>query len=92
MIDEEAAAVVRRMFELRRGGMAYGKIAAVLNREGILSPRWYWAKRYGNGSCKYANLWMYATVKNILTNEVYTGKPSIRLGFDSDFNCVLKIG
>ena len=73
VIDEEAAAVVRRMFELRRGGMAYGKIAAVLNREGILSPRWYWAKRYGNGSCKYANLWMYATVKNILTNEVYTG-------------------
>ena len=73
MIDEEAAAVVRRMFELRRGGMAYGKIAAVLNSEGILSPRWYWAKRYGNGSCKYANLWMYATVKNILTNEVYTG-------------------
>lgn len=73
VIDEEAAAVVRRMFELRRGGMAYGKIAAVLNSEGILSPRWYWAKRYGNGSCKYANLWMYATVKNVLTNEVYTG-------------------
>ena len=73
VIDEEAAAVVRRMFELRRGGMAYGKIAAVLNSEGILSPRWYWAKLYGNGSCKYANLWMYATVKNILTNEVYTG-------------------
>ncbi len=73
VIDEEAAAVVRRMFELRRGGMAYGKIAAVLNSESILSPRWYWAKRYGNGSCKYANLWMYATVKNILTNEVYTG-------------------
>ena len=73
VIDVEAAAVVRRMFELRRGGMAYGKIAAVLNSEGILSPRWYWAKRYGSGSCKYANLWMYATVKNILTNEVYTG-------------------
>lgn len=73
VIDVEAAAVVRRMFELRCGGMAYGKIAAVLNSEGILSPRWYWAKRYGNGSCKYANLWMYATVKNILTNEVYTG-------------------
>ena len=27
VIDEEAAAVVRRMFELRRAGMAYGKIA-----------------------------------------------------------------
>jgi len=73
VIDEEAAAVVRRMFELRRTGMAYGKIAGVLNSEGILSPRWYWAVKYGNGSCKYAKLWMYATVKNVLANEVYTG-------------------
>ncbi len=73
VIDEESAAVVRRIFDMRRGGMAYGKIAAALNSEGILSPRWYWAKRYGNGSCKCANLWMYTTVKNVLTNEVYTG-------------------
>ena len=73
VIDEEAAAVVRRMFELRRTGMAYGKIAGVLNREGILSPRWYWAVKCGSGSCKYAKLWMYATVRNVLTNEVYTG-------------------
>ncbi len=73
VIDEEAAAVVRRIFELRRTGMAYGKITAVLNSEGILSPRWYWAVKYGNGSCKYAKLWMYATVRNVLTNEVYTG-------------------
>ena len=41
VIDEEAAAVVRRMFDLRRAGMAYGKIAGILNGEGILSPRWY---------------------------------------------------
>ena len=73
VIDEEAAAVVRRMFELRRTGMAYGKIAGVLNGEGILSPRWYWAVKCGSGSCKYAKLWMYATVRNVLTNEVYTG-------------------
>ena len=73
VIDEESAAVVRRIFDMRRGGMAYGKIAAALNSEGILSPRWYWAKRYGNGSCKCANLWMYTTVKNVLTNEVYIG-------------------
>lgn len=73
VIDGDAAAVVRRMFELRRTGMAYGKIAGVLNREGILSPRWYWAVKYGNGTCKYAKLWMYATVRNVLTNEIYAG-------------------
>ncbi len=73
VIDEEAAAVVRRIFDMRRDGMAYGKIAAALNRDGILSPRWHWAVHYGNGSCKYAKLWMYATVKNLLNSAVYLG-------------------
>ena len=73
VIDEEAAAVVRRIFDMRRDGVAYGKIAAALNNDGILSPRWYWATHYGNGECKYAKLWMYATVKTILRNEVYLG-------------------
>ena len=73
VIDEEAAAVVRRMFDMRRSGVSYGKIAAALNNDGILSPRWYWAVHYGNGSCKYAKLWMYATVKNLLSCEIYRG-------------------
>lgn len=73
VIDEEAAAVVRRIFDMRSSGIAYGKIAAALNNDGILSPRWYWAVHYGSGSCKYAKLWMYATVKNLLCNEVYCG-------------------
>ena len=73
VVDEEAAAVVRRMFEMRAGGMAYGKIAAALNNEGILTSRWHWAIHYGDGNCKYSKLWMYATVKNILCSEVYLG-------------------
>lgn len=73
VVDEESAAVVRRMFDLRLTGMAYGKIAGVLNSEGLLSPHWYWARKYGKGSCRYAKLWRYATVKNVLTNESYTG-------------------
>ena len=40
---------------------------------GILTPRWYWTIHYGDGSCKYSKLWMYATVKNILNSEVYLG-------------------
>ena len=55
------------------GGTVYGKIAAALNKEGIQSPRWYWATHYGNGKCKYAKLWTYATVKNLLNNEIYIG-------------------
>ena len=61
------------MFEMRAGGMAYGKIAAALNNKGILTPRWHWAVHYGDGGCKYSKLWMYATVKNILNSEVYLG-------------------
>lgn len=73
VIDNEAATVVQRIFKLRQDGMAYGKIVAILNRENILSPRWYWAIHYGNGTCRYTKLWQYATVKNILNNPVYLG-------------------
>ena len=69
-IDEEAAAVVRRIFQMRYSGMAYGKIAAALNRDGILPPRWHWEMRCGKGHCKYSKLWAYATVRNILNDDV----------------------
>lgn len=74
VIDEESAAVVRKMYEQRNLGMAYGKIAASLNSDGVLSPRWYWAIHYGNGSCRYSKLWTYTAVKNILSDPVYTGR------------------
>lgn len=73
LIDEEAAAVVRRIFEMRHSGTSYGRIAATLNQEGILSPRWYWETHYGKGSCKYAKTWACATIKNILKDKVYLG-------------------
>ncbi len=74
VIDEESAAVVRTMYEQRQAGMAYGKIAAALNNEGVLSPRWYWAIHYGNGICRFSKLWTSTTVKNILNDPVYTGR------------------
>lgn len=73
VIDEEAATVVQRIFKLRQDGISYGKIAAILNHESILSPRWYWAIHYGNATCQYTKLWQYATIKNILNNPVYLG-------------------
>ena len=74
VIDEESAAVVKRIYELRSSGMAYGKIAAAFNTEGVLSPRWYWAIHYGNGSCRFSKHWTATTVKNILNDPVYTGR------------------
>lgn len=74
VIDEAAAAVVREIYQLRYSGIAYGKIVAALNENGILSPRWHWELHYGKkGSCKYSKLWTYATVRNILNDAVYLG-------------------
>ena len=65
--------IVRRIYEMRRNGTAYGKIAAALNLEGIPAPRVYWNSTNGKKSCKGTQLWTYATVKDILNNERYRG-------------------
>ena len=38
VIDEYSSEKVKRIFDLRQKGCAYGKIAATLNNEGVLSP------------------------------------------------------
>lgn len=65
MIDEPAAAVVRRIFEEYRAGGALHGIARALNREGVPSPRaGSRHKRFGWGS---------STIRQILYNESYAG-------------------
>ena len=74
VVDEESSTVVRQIYELRSSGMGYGKIAAALNRDGVVSPRWYWAVHYGSGECRFSKLWTYTAVKNILNDPVYIGR------------------
>lgn len=73
VIDEYAAGVVRRIFEMRLAGTAYAGIAAALNTEGILSPRLYWYQRTGKNPVGIPQLWTDSMVKIILHNEVYIG-------------------
>jgi len=73
VLDEYAAGVVRRIYEMRLAGTAYGQIAAALNREGIPSPSVYWHQINGKAECSANQLWSYATVKNLLHCEVYKG-------------------
>ena len=73
VVDEYAAGIVRRIYDMRLAGTAYGKIAATLNREGVISPRIYWNQTNGKDSCKASQLWTYATIKVILHNEIYCG-------------------
>ena len=76
IVDEYAASIVKRIFELRSTGLGYGAIAGVLNREGIIPPRLYYFKRQNRETTTTAEcttLWKDMTVKAILNNDLYLG-------------------
>lgn len=73
VVDEYAASIVRRIFEMRLAGTAYAKIAAALNTQGIASPRLYWYQLTGKDTSNIPQLWTDSMVKIILRNEVYIG-------------------
>ena len=75
VIDEPAAAVVRRIFDLYLAGHGRTAIARILNADNIASPMMY---KLENGE-KYTNkykgeaIWRYYSIGRILTDEVYIG-------------------
>jgi site-specific DNA recombinase len=77
IIDEEAAAVVRKIFNLYLQGHGTQHIAFILNDEGIPNP----TKFKGLKGLKYINssakdnygLWNKTTIKRIIKNPVYIG-------------------
>ena len=73
VVDEYAAGIVRRIFDMRLSGMSYTGIAAALNNDGIPSPRFYWYQSNGKDTSKVNRVWMTAIVKVILRNEAYCG-------------------
>lgn len=77
VMDEYAGRIVRQIFEWKIAGMAVSAIAEKLNGLGILSPKEY-KKSLGinyNGGFRGVgkSLWRNASVKRILTNEIYLG-------------------
>lgn len=77
LIDPEAAAVVRRIFESAIGGMSVGEIAAMLNREGIPTPGMYFRQKNPEKrkflSTSKKQRWNYGIVYVILKRYAYTG-------------------
>ena len=74
VIDEEAAAVVKRIFEMRASGLSPHKIADILNVEGILNPSRYSMEKYGVvGRKENMGLWSFCAVNSILNNPTYLG-------------------
>lgn len=76
IIDEEAAEVVRYIFELYNQGIGKNQIAKILNEKKIPNPSEY-KRQKGlrvriNGKST-GTIWKYYTVSSILTNEVYIG-------------------
>lgn len=74
IIDPEAAAVVKRIFEMRAKGITMAHIAEILNAEKIPSPSEYYYSKRGKPNVKsVTNLWCRTTVRRILKNPIYIG-------------------
>ncbi len=74
VIDEEAATVVKRIFEMRASGMTPQKIADRLNDEGVSNPSKYCMEKFGIvGKRNNFGLWSSGPVSNILNNPTYLG-------------------
>ena len=74
-IDEEAAPIVVRIFEMRAVGMSFNQIATVLNKEGIPSPG---KLRYMRGVTlhpRYATCqWSRSTIRKFVSEPTYLGQ------------------
>lgn len=77
IVDEEAAAVVRRIYELVLSGYGPNAISVMLTQERIEAPGYYMAKRGINTIHKAENLqpydWHSYTVGQILSKQEYIG-------------------
>lgn len=76
-IDEPAAMVVRKIFQMAGGGLHPTQIALELNREGIPSPLMYRKANHTDGMRGWKvvgdAVWMRENVRRILLDERYTG-------------------
>lgn len=77
IIDEEAAKVVKEVFELYAAGTGRTNIARILNARGIPNPTEYkrrqGLKYGGTGNKAHSSLWKYYAISSMLENEMYIG-------------------
>lgn len=74
VIDEEAAPIVRRIFELYVSGISPKNIADILNAEGIPSPGQYAYEKLGHkGRPNEMRLWCEVSIRYMVNNIMYLG-------------------
>ena len=78
LVDEAAAATIRRIFDLFVNGLSTQEIARTFNTEGVLTPlqskRIQSVTRKWNCVDQNRNYWTSGTVRKILNDVRYTGK------------------
>ncbi len=75
IIDEEAARIVREVYELYAQGLGKQGIARFLNEQGVPNPTEY-KRLHGlerNKKSRGSGLWSYFTISDMLVNQVYIG-------------------
>ena len=77
IVDEEAAAIVRRIFAMCASGSGPSQIARILKKEQILTPTMYAYTKYGithvGLDTQRLYHWSGDTVADMLENEIYLG-------------------
>ncbi len=74
VIDEPAATIVRRIFEMRATGKTLNEIYTVLNNEKVPIPAVYLYEKFGITNKKpNKNLWADSILRSILKNPMYLG-------------------
>jgi len=77
LIDEEAAAIVKRIFALCAAGNGPSQIARILKKEQVLTPTMYAYAKYGMThtglDTQRPYHWSGDTVADMLKNEIYIG-------------------
>lgn len=76
IIDEEAAKIVREVFNLFVQGYGKTNIARILNERGIPNPTEYKRQqglRYNQAKDTCSTLWKYFAISDMLTNQIYIG-------------------
>lgn len=72
VVDDYAASIVKKIFEMKNNGMTNCLIARTLTRDGVLPPDVYSGKKLNRYTIT-TNLWKASSVKHILENEAYIG-------------------
>ena len=77
VVDPEAAAIVRRIYQMALDGYGLAETAAALEQDGIYNPTYYWrskgTNRGGLKSTVEPTKWGHTTIKKILTTQEYCG-------------------